>query len=147
MHILVISPHPDDESIGCGGTIRQHILAGDVVEVIFLTSGEKGGHGRPAVETAQLREEEATTAGKHLGVSFVEFWRGTDGNFSVEEKYVQRLARKLTDTPTGLVYVPHEAEDHPDHRAAAMLVRQALLQLPTDLRPTVWMYEVWTPLQ
>ena len=43
--IMVISPHPDDESIGCGGTISKHVAEGDVVQVELLTSGEKGGHG------------------------------------------------------------------------------------------------------
>ena len=40
--VMVISPHPDDESIGCGGTICRHVAAGEPVHVELLTSGEKG---------------------------------------------------------------------------------------------------------
>ena len=62
--ILVLSPHPDDEAIGCGGTLRKHVVEGDAVRVIFLTSGEGGGHGRTAEETRRLREREARRAGR-----------------------------------------------------------------------------------
>src|SRR5262249_18052193 len=72
--ILVISPHPDDESIGCGGALRKHALRGDEVRVVFLTSGEKGGHGRPLEETARARELEAATAAAILGLAGIEFW-------------------------------------------------------------------------
>jgi len=43
--VLVISPHPDDESIGCGGTLHRYATEGATVKVAFLTSGEQGGHG------------------------------------------------------------------------------------------------------
>ena len=67
--ILVISPHPDDEAIGCGGTLSKHTTEGDIVEVIFLTSGEKGGHGRSESETAVIREKEAQKAAEILKLS------------------------------------------------------------------------------
>ena len=41
--VMVISPHPDDEAIGCGGAICGHIASGDTVYLELLTSGEKGG--------------------------------------------------------------------------------------------------------
>ena len=37
--ILVIAAHPDDEVLGCGGTMSKHVSLGHVVNVIFLTNG------------------------------------------------------------------------------------------------------------
>lgn len=146
--ILVISPHPDDEAIGCGGTICKHIAEGDSVEVIFLTSGEKGGHGKPEEETMRIREQESSDASKILGVHYITFWKEPDGNFQVTENTVSKLLEKLVSLQPSIIYVPHEQEEHPDHRAAAFLVMYTITQLPaTIILPTVWMYEVWTPMQ
>ena len=89
--ILVISPHPDDESVGCGGTIRKHVLKGDAVHVVFLTSGEAGGHGRSAEETVRLREAEARAAAEILGLASIEFWHEPDGKLRVTPAVVARL--------------------------------------------------------
>ena len=143
--VLVISPHPDDESIGCGGTLRKHAAQGDRVEVVFLTSGENGGHGRAPEETIRLREGEARRAARILGLSAVEFWREPDGAIRVTPPLVQRVRAKLKQARPDVIYVTHDLEMHPDHRAAVRLVQRALHGL-TGRKPDVLMYEVWTPM-
>ena len=39
--VMVIAVHPDDETLGCGGTILKHISLGDTVSVVFITNGNK----------------------------------------------------------------------------------------------------------
>lgn len=147
-NILVISPHPDDEAIGCGGTICKHIADGDHVEIIFLTSGEKGGHGKTEEETSLIREREALLAADILKVNKIEFWRQPDGKFEAHAINVNRLKDKIQAFKTDIIYVPHEHEEHPDHKAAASLVNHTMSEPNNTFeKPLVWMYEVWTPIQ
>jgi LmbE family N-acetylglucosaminyl deacetylase len=146
--VLVLSPHPDDEAVGCGGALCSHRAEGAVVRVVFLTSGERGGHGRAPAETARLREEEAQAAAHILGLEQVDFWRQPDGALRATRHLADQLRTLLSDWQPHVLYVTHEHEMHPDHRAAARLVRRALSgEPPLPARPNVLMYEVWTPLQ
>jgi LmbE family N-acetylglucosaminyl deacetylase len=146
--VLVVTPHPDDEAIGCGGTLCAHAEAGDTVRIVYLTSGEQGGHGLSAAETARRRETEAGEAARLLGAGPPEFWRCPDGALRVTRALVARLRGLIIDWRPEMIYVPHEREMHPDHRAAARLVRRALRELPADVPiPAVRLFEVWTPLQ
>jgi LmbE family N-acetylglucosaminyl deacetylase len=145
--VLVISPHPDDESIGCGGSLRKHVVEGDEVQVIFLTSGEAGGHdGKPPEATALIREQEAREAADILGVGGIEFWRQRDGAVRATRSLVERLRQTIEDWNPGVLYAPHARESHPDHRAGAYLVRRAVRSVLPSKRPTVLMFEVWTPM-
>ena len=146
--VLVISPHPDDEAVGCGGTLRGHVVQGDVVHSIFLTSGEHGGHGRPPEETARIREREAEEAGEILGLSRLDFWRQPDGALWATRRLTNRLRTAIEEWEPQILYVTHPGEMHPDHRAAARIVRQALRDSESPAwKPLVRMYEVWTPMQ
>lgn len=149
---LVISPHPDDESIGCGGTLRKHVVAGDLVHVIFLTSGEKGGHGRPAAETIRIREKESRRAAKILGIQEIEDWHLPDGAVKPTRAAVIKLRAQLRKFRPHIIYVPHDHEMHPDHLGAVRLLEASLQAASRKQRakawtPTVLMFEVWTPLQ
>jgi N-acetylglucosamine malate deacetylase 1 len=146
--VLVISPHPDDESIGCGGTLRKHVLEGDTVHVIFLTSGENGGHWRTPEETGPLREQEAQAAAAILGIAKTEFWREPNGALKVTHQLVSRLRHELEAWKPEILYVTHAQEMHPEHRAAVRLVRRAISALGASwVPPDVLMFEVWTPME
>lgn len=146
MNILVISPHPDDEAIGLGGTIAKHITEGDVVDVIFLTSGEKGGQGKKEDETIFVREKEAKKAAKILGVNLLEFWKQPDGKCKAGRTNINRMIKKLKAFQPSIIYVTHNQEQHADHKAAAEIILQAVINVPKAKRPLIYMYEVWTPL-
>jgi LmbE family N-acetylglucosaminyl deacetylase len=140
--VLVVSPHPDDEAIGCGGAIRAHATDGDDVHVVFLTSGEGGGHGEDPDLTARRREQEAEAASAVLGVAGIELWRLPDGGVRATEALASRLAARAAALGAELVYAPHGREQHPDHRAAARLAARAFRGEGVEVRG----FEVWTPL-
>jgi N-acetylglucosamine malate deacetylase 1 len=144
--ILVLSPHPDDEAIGCGGTLLHHRKQWDTVQVVFLTSGEKGGHRLSEAETLRVREREARLAARILGVKHLEFWRLPDGAVRATRTAVDRLRKKLKQYRPDRIYVTHDREMHPDHRGAVRLLRRAL-KGTSGRRPEVLGYEVWTPIQ
>lgn len=141
--ILVISPHPDDDAIGCGGAILKHAEDGDAVKSIVLTSGEKGGHGLPPDKTIAIREKEAAKAAGILGVSNIEFWRLPDGAVSAGVREIKHMREILRSWKPARIYVPHPGESHSDHRAAA---RIAIKAVGRSRLCEVLFYEVWTPL-
>lgn len=146
MNVLVIAPHPDDEAIGCGGAVCKHAAAGDRVTTAFLTSGELGLKRLPREKAWQMRETEAQSSAKILGISSVEFLRLPDwmaGDQIAEG--ARRLLPVLAREKPAVIYLPHSSEWHPDHRAAMPILRAAVRRIGTAT-PDLRGYEVWTPL-
>lgn len=141
MNILCIAPHPDDEAIGCGGTLRIHANRGDRVTVVFLTSGELGLDHLPRDEAHSIRETEAVRACEILGVSRLEFLRLPDWFTSDHTaEAASQLSGILEAEKPSRIYLPHPDESHPDHKAVLPIVRT------TGYRTELYAYEVWTPL-
>ena len=146
MTVLVIAPHPDDESIGCGGALRLHVLRKDRVLAVFLTSGELGlKHLRPE-EAWRIREREARKAAKILGLAELAFLRRPDWTLGDDVNGAARLLRPILEAASpDLIYLPHPADCHPDHQAALPIVGAALRRR-SRRAPILRGYEVWTPL-
>jgi LmbE family N-acetylglucosaminyl deacetylase len=144
--VLVIAPHPDDEAIGCGGAVCRHAARGDRVSVLFLTSGELGLKHLPRDQAWAVREQEARAAAAILGVAAWYFLRAPDwfvGDYVPE--VAAQVGPVLREERPGLIYVPHPAEWHPDHKAGIAVLRSALETNPLA-SPNARTYEVWTPL-
>lgn len=143
MKVLVIAPHPDDESIGCGGAICLHVKRGDRVSAVFLTSGELGLKHLPKREAWRIRENEARKAAKVLGLSSLSFLRKSDWQLRDQVKQTATALKPIIKEITpDLIYLPHEGEWHPDHKATAPIVRAALARASIPLRG----YEIWSPI-
>ena len=149
--LLVIAPHQDDESLGCGGTIAQAIKAGYNVEVIFVTNGSQshpGSEKYPFKKLVKLRQNEALSALSILGVkeSGIHFMNLPDGKLpGVSQPDFERCKLLtfdllMTIRPAAIL-LPWRRDPHRDHRATWELVMAALRS--TDLTPELFEYFIW----
>ena len=148
MNILVIAPHPDDESFGCGGTIRLHTQRGDRVVIVFLTSGELGLKKLAKAEAWRIREAEATRACEMLDTSAIHFLHQPDWGLGDAVSVAADALRPIAqaEQPQS-IFLPHPQEWHPDHQACLPVVQQTYATVSAaTARPSLWGYEVWTPM-
>ena len=155
--ILVFSPHPDDDVIGCGGSIALHAQRGREVEVVYVTSGDAGSLKHGPKELSRIREKEARQAAAVLGVKRVDFLRMQDGYVEANAASIRTVVRLIRERQPDAVYIPHERDGHRDHRRTHEFVKEAVFRAfgPwfRDCGKTPWAvravlcYEVWTPLE
>ncbi|MDQ7787759.1 MAG: PIG-L deacetylase family protein [Thermodesulfovibrionales bacterium] len=174
--ILVLAPHPDDETLGCGGTISLLVKAKKQVKVVFLTSGdkadpshklskkiyrvnlptpplpqgsEKGLLNSHFTEYALLREKEAVKALKILGVGGYEFLRFPDRELDAfSQDALHRLVQILREYVPDAIYSPSPLELNPDHRAtAALAVAMHRTMAQSGMAGHLIFYEVTVPLR
>ena len=123
-HILVVSAHPDDETLGCGGTLLKHIAAGDRVDWLIATDGWE-----PLMSRAWLDEREKQ-------ISLVQAAYGLNETFRLGFR-----AAMLSSTPIGevvakvrdvvarsmpdIVYTVFPGDVHDDHRVVFDAVHAA----------------------
>ena len=117
--LLVLAPHPDDEVIGCGGVIAQHLQSNRKVRVVVATDGtaaEMAGDDRDAY---RIRREAESSAGlERLGRGVeVQFLRFRDRELSAAADLEAKLRQHVESFKPDLVLVPSPIEIHPDHVA------------------------------
>jgi N-acetylglucosamine malate deacetylase 1 len=155
--VLVVAPHPDDDILGCGGSIAKHIKNGHTVSIVYMTSGDAGSLEYSKEDLVRIREQEATNAEHMLGVTNLHFLRNFDGWLSHDQKTVIQLIELIRQEQPDIVYVPHHADAHNDHVITHELVVEAITKAgwrcfqeckgdPWCVK-TILCYEVWTPLQ
>lgn len=152
--VLVLAPHMDDETIGCGGTLALHARRGAQVTVMFLTDGRNGSSDintlmgeereRRQKELIEIRTTEARAALQRLGVNRMICLDAEDGALSQCTWAAEKLRDVLRRVQPDLVYVPFYLEEHADHRAASQVLLDAVAG--TSLQFQCIGYEVWTPL-
>jgi N-acetylglucosamine malate deacetylase 1 len=139
--VLVLSPHPDDELIGCGGTLLRTIAAGARVVVIQATDGSASASlaGSPEHERRRKRLHEAEAVSKTAGFETI-FWAENNRCFEVRSEHVAKVRALLDRLRPELVFVPFLADAHVDHRTLDRVLAEALRE---EDACTILQYEVW----
>ena len=140
---LIISPHPDDETLGCGGAIIKLLSSSVNVAVALLTDGNGGGRIK---DISRIRKEEFTRARSVLGYSTFDIWDYADGQLvSYQEELVEQIRRILYEHAPKLVLTPYLLDHLNDHQTANIALAQAL-KSASQTNLVVGMYEIWTPM-
>ncbi len=146
---VVVAPHPDDESLGCGGAIALLRRFGLPVSVLFVSDGTKShptSQKYPPARLRDLREQEAREALARLGTSDAAFLRLPDGAVPGESdagfaEAVQACRAYLEEVQPQTLLLPWRRDPHPDHRAVSQIMQAALGGDAAGLR--LLEYPVW----
>jgi len=163
MRLLAILAHPDDESLGFGGTLAKYAAEGVEVFLLTATRGERGrylghrlgdgGHPGPAA-LAAIREAELRNAATVLGVCDVSLLGYADGGLdrAVPREAVSRIAEHIARVRPDVIvtFGPDGAYGHPDHIAISQFTTAAVVTATTPvlkLYYLAWSQTSWDAYQ
>ena len=120
--VLVVAAHPDDEVLGCGGTIARHADAGDQVQVLIVaegaTSRQQQRDRSQATNEFSALAQAAQQAGAILGAQGVELLDLPDNRLDSLDRLdlIKRIEERIVHHQPQVVYVHHAGDVNVDHR-------------------------------
>jgi LmbE family N-acetylglucosaminyl deacetylase len=139
LRVLVISPHPDDETLAIGGFIASRRALGIDVTLVAVTDGENAYGRDDSLRIA--RQTEQNRAAAHLGISeegIIRFHFPDSGVEPFEQELVSRIAALVS--PSTLLLAPGRNDFHPDHKVCGRAAEKVTAETGTVLAS----YFFWT---
>lgn len=146
--VIVFAPHPDDETLGCGGTIAKRVSEGYKVIVVVITDGRYAFSRVLGIdldptpgELKKIRKEEIIRATNTLGILkenlfFLDF---EDGALEKHEKEAEEKIIEIIERYSPVeVYFPYIKDYHEDHQATNRVIRRCIQKL--GLTPIKYQY-------
>lgn len=115
MKILVIAPHPDDEVLGCGGTIAKHVKNGDDVCLCIITKAYLPDWPEEFIAN---RPKEIEAASSILGIkeTILLDFPTVKLDTIPQKELIDRISSVVMKIKPDILYVPHKGDLHKDHR-------------------------------
>jgi LmbE family N-acetylglucosaminyl deacetylase len=148
---LIVAPHPDDETLGCGGAIALLQHFGNSVQVLVISDGtasHPNSRKYPEAKLRSLREQETLSALDLLGVnsSAVTFLGLKDSAVpTLGTEFEQAVASCRTYLSTfkpATIILPWRRDPHADHRASWRILQRAIDDL--SISPRILEYPIWS---
>lgn len=124
LRIIAFGAHPDDCDIRVGGTAALWSQMGHAVKFVACTNGDAGHPTMGGAPLARRRRQEATEAGKRLGVTY-DILDIHDGELMPTLENRNLIIQKIREWNADLVLGPRPNDYHPDHRYTGVLVQDS----------------------
>jgi N-acetylglucosamine malate deacetylase 1 len=140
--IVVIAAHPDDEVLGCGGTLARHASDGDSVHILFLADGVSSRQS-VSESASEVRMESACSAAEILGARRPSTLALPDNKLDSLPllEIVQGVESFLADKQPTIVYTHHGGDLNIDHRIAHQATMTAARPQPDTKIKTILSFE------
>jgi len=141
--ILVVAAHPDDEAIGCGGTILRHIEEGDKVSLLLMTDGVSARRKLTSQDT-KLRSENSKKAQSILGFTSIKMMDFPDNQLDTVPliTITRCVEEQIKLIRPSIVYTHHYGDLNVDHRLTCEAVMVACRPQPECTVNEVYGFEV-----
>ena len=140
--ILIIAPHPDDETLGMGGMIAQKKKKGALISIVFLTDGEASLKDIDKEEIISNRIKTSEDVAEIYGIKNIYRLNLPDGKLKdIKEEAIKKLAEILELVAPEEIYCTHYLDKWSDHIYAATLTINALKRVPKNI--VFYYYWVW----
>ena len=139
--VLVIAPHPDDETLGCGGALFKHKAEGDDIYWLIITGISQDGGWQEKV--VKKRDNEIDAVAEKYGFSDVFNLRLPPTK--IDTLSVSDLIREISNVykkvEPGIVYMPFSNDVHTDHQLIAKALQSTFKWFRFPHIKKVYMYE------
>ena len=146
--VLVLAPHPDDELVGCGGTLLMLASSGAKIHIIQMTEGvtSKGLHYEADSEKRKIRWKEAHAVA-HVFNFIQYYWRtGPDTKLKNSSWEQSRLNELIDEIIPDLIFIPAATDLHEEHRVAFAIHDEVIKNKKFINNPLMLSYPVWGEL-
>jgi len=138
---MILAPHPDDETLGCGGTARLLSENSCNVSIVLMTDGKDKSLGQ---DLSKVRIDEFNSAINLLGCNKTICLGFSDGDLSLcVADAAEKLSKILVSEEPEIIFLPYILDFNPDHKYLNLILSMALSK---NSNAYIAMYEVWTPI-
>ncbi len=138
--VLVIAPHPDDEVLGCGGTIAKHVREGSTVYLCIVTKAYPPEWSEKEIEE---RKSEVFKVAETLGIKQVYFLNLPTVKLDTvaQKEFNDLISQVMDNVKPQIIYIPHKGDVNRDHQIVFDAVMVAIRPKPDLLIEKVLSYE------
>lgn len=137
---MIIAPHPDDEVLGCGGTIAKHVREGNEVYLCIVT---KPYPPEWSEEEIDERRKEVFAASKILGIKHLHFLELPTVKLDTipQKELNDKVAQVIEKVKPQVLYIPHQGDLNKDHQIVFQSVMVAIRPRSDSTLKKVLSYE------